>query len=636
MATIGFTQQRFPVQITTPLSAPMLVDRIEGEEQLSGLFSFRVWMRAEVHDVDFTQIVGQSVTLKLDASSGAPAYVNGIVARFRQGNTGPRFTEYSAEIVPRVWLLTKAANCRIFQNQSVPDIVKSVLTDHGVTAVEDKTTGSYAAREYCVQYRETDFAFISRLMEDEGIGYYFTHADGQHTMTLIDGADAWAEGPSGMSVGPSASGWERSDAVTDPALAAEVVTEQYQATDYNFTTPETDLFSAASGDSTGLTVYDHPAGPQVKADVETLVKVRLSELDLTGKVLHAASGNPAVRAGSTLTLTDHKRGDLNAVWAIRAMTHQADQKSYANTFDAFPADKAYRPPRVTPLPVIASCQTAKVVGKAGEEIWTDEYGRVKVKFHWDQAEPQDETSSCWIRVAQSWAGLGWGSFYLPRIGQEVVVSFLEGNPDRPLVTGCVYNATNTVPYPLPADQTKSTVKTNSSKDAAGFNEIRFEDKAGAEELFIQAQKEMVITVLGNQRQTVQLNRSLAVAGNEATTVTGTQTLTVTGDVTRTYEGKITEKVDGDYSIEVGGAFTLKVTGDITIATDGKITVTSNGDAVYEAGASLTLKSGAGMTIKAGASLNTEAQASITQKASATQTVEASGPLTLKGAVVQIN
>jgi type VI secretion system secreted protein VgrG len=291
---------------------------------------------------------------------------------------------------------------------------------------------------------------------------------------------------------------------------------------------------------------------------------------------------------------------------------QGDQEHYSNSFEAFAADFTFRPALLTPAPVIPSTQVALVVGKSGEEIWTDQYGRIKVQFFWDQVGKKDENSSCWIRVSQPWAGKQWGGMFLPRIGQEVIVSFLDGNPDRPVVVGTLYNATQTVPYALPDQQTKSAIKTSSSKGGSGFNEIRFEDKAGSEELFLQAQKDMTVTVLNNCTTSITKDESL--------TVQGKRTLTITGAEAHTNQA--------DYSSTISGNFTLKVSGNISIEASGSVSIKSGTSFANQAGTSMSNQSGTDFTNKAGTTL--------TNQASASQTVDGGGMLTLKGGMVNIN
>jgi type VI secretion system secreted protein VgrG len=283
-------------------------------------------------------------------------------------------------------------------------------------------------------------------------------------------------------------------------------------------------------------------------------------------------------------------------------------------------DVPFRPQRVTPKPVITGTQTAIVVGKSGEEIWTDKYGRIKVQFHWDQRGKNDENSSCWIRVDYGWAGKQWGSIFLPRIGQEVIISYLEGDPDRPLVTGAVYNAQQLVPYTLPAEQTKSTIKSNTSKGGAGFNEIRFEDKKDSEEMYFHAQKDQSIKVLNN--------RTKEVDKNEKNTIKGTRDQTITGNETHTDEANFTHKVTGNYE--------LKVTGNLTIDVTGSVTFKSAQSMTHQAQMSMTNEAQMSITNKAGMSMTNEAQVAITNKGNASNTVESGGITTVKGALVKIN
>jgi type VI secretion system secreted protein VgrG len=423
---------------------------------------------------------------------------------------------------------------------------------------------------------------------------------------LVDGSSSWGTCPGLSSArfvgrGP---GYNSDDVVVDCALEQAVTVGQFKADDYNFTTPATALLATATGSDTTRSVYDYPGLYAAQSDGETITSRRLAALEVPSTTLRGSSLCRSFHAGATFTLANHYRANLNASYVLRRVAMHGTQDDYSNSFEAFPAATVFHPPLATPRPVIAGTQTATVVGKAGEEIWTDQYGRVVVQFHWDQLGKNDEKSSCWVRVAQGWAGNLWGSVFIPRIGQEVVVSFLEGNPDRPLITGCVYNAQQVVPYTLPAEQTKSTLKTNSSKGGSGFNEIRFEDKAGSEELFIQAQKDMTVSILNN----------------EGLTVAGTRTLDVTGNETHTNKG--------DYTSTVSGNYKLTISGNLTIEASGSVNIKSGTDFTNNAGTSLTNKSGTDMMNDAGTSL--------TNKAAASQTVDGGGMLTVKGGLVKIN
>jgi type VI secretion system secreted protein VgrG len=622
-------------------------------ERISEPFAMRLTMASEYGDLDFSQIVGQSVSVAGTDSQGRQIYFHGIVARFRQDGM-----IYTADIRPTLWQLTLASDNRIFQNQSTPDIVTAVLQAQGVTDVSNTLTGTYQPRDYCVQYNETAFNFISRLMEEEGIFYFFQHYQDKHVLVL---ADQPPNGPacytdlSAVNFKPEAQrAWDEPDVVTAAGLEQTVVPAKYQATDYQFTTPSTSLFSAV-GDGTS-SLYEYPGIYGTKNDGDTRVKIRLDEAQSLAQTLWGESICPTFRSGYKFTLANHPRDSLNAQYVLHSVVHRGGKNGYRNSFTAFPASAAFRPRRTAAKPRIHGTQTAIVVGQSGKEIWTDQYGRIKIQFLWDQLGKNDENSSCWIRVAQGWAGKNWGSMWLPRIGQEVVVAFLDGDPDRPLVVGSVYNGNQPVPYTLPDDQTKSTIKSNSSTGGNGFNEIRFEDKAGSEELYMHAQKDMNVAILNDltwtishdETATVTNNRTATISeGNDALTVSkgnrsitlshgndsltisqGTRTVTVTGADSHTSKNGFTHAVTGDC--------TLKVTGNLTIQATGGITIKAGTSLELDAGTSLTLTAGTSLTGSAGTSLSLSGNISAALKGNATADIEGSGTLTLKGGIVQIN
>lgn len=656
-----YVQGASPLVITTPLGEDkLLVRRFEGEERISGLFRYTLELSSEDNSLDFSSIVGQNATLALALPSGGAQYVNGVVTRFAQAGQDARFTTYYADLRPWLWLLGLNADCRIFQNLSAPDIIKQVFSDLGFTAFKDALTATYSARDYCVQYNETALAFVSRLMEEEGIFYFFEHTSGAHTLVLADDASAYAACPgltqAVLRAAPTTAASE--DAILECRLEQQVVVGQYKLDDYNFQTPATDLLASASGTETNAASrswYAYPGKYTAKDAGEARASLRLSALETPAIQLTGSSSCRAFHSGCSFTLSGHPRDSMNAQYALVAVTHHGDQLTYGNAFEAIPATQTFRPLARTPKPVVHGCQTALVVGKAGEEIWTDSFGRIKVKFHWDQSSASDETSSCWIRVAQGWAGKQWGGLFLPRIGQEVVVSFEEGDPDRPLVTGSVYNAQQTTPYTLPDDQTKSTLKTHSSPNQEGFNEIRFEDKAGSEELFMQAQKDMNVTVLNDQAITIMNNRTVTVqekdetlvvdkgnrvvqvnTGNETHTVKGTRDVKVTGNETFTDEADFTRKVTGNYSLKVSGNLSIEVSGSVSIKAGTSFANEAGTSLENKAGTSLTNKSGTSLTNDAGTSMSNQAQVSIESKANAQHTVESSGVMVVKGSLVQIN
>jgi type VI secretion system secreted protein VgrG len=664
MSVLGYTQTGYTFTITTPLGDDMLLlQAFEGEELISGLFEFRVDMESEHGDLDFTSVVGQSVTITGADKDGNQRNFNGIVARMVQSGLS-----YHFEVRPKLWELTLASDNRIFQAKSVPEIVKQVLQEQGVTDVKDALTGTYDQRDYCVQYRETCFDFISRLMEEEGIFYFFQHEAGKHTLVLADDASAFSACPNLASVAfkpESAKAWEEQDLVVALSLEQSVVTGKYQADDFNFETPTTQLLSTTTGSGSSFQIYEYPGLYQTKDKGDAYGKKRLDGMEVPVRLVSGESTCRAFAAGYTFALTDHPRSDANDTYVLRRITHAGGRRQYRNSFLAFPSSATFRPPRVTPKLRIAGTQTALVVGKSGEEIWTDKYGRIKVQFHWDQLGQNDENSSCWIRVAQGWAGKNWGAIFLPRIGQEVVVSFLEGDPDRPLVTGSVYNGQQPVPYTLPDEQTKSTVKSSSSKGGNGFNEIRFEDKADSEEIYIHAQKDMKIDVLNDQTTTITNNRTVTIQekddsltvskgnravtvsqGNESLTVSqgdrsiavsqgkethsvqSTRAVTVAGNETHTNSADFTQTVSGNYTLKVTGSLTIEATGDLTLKTDGALTVQSGTSISVKSGTDLSASSGTGLSLSGGTTMEI--------KGSASGTVDGGGMLTVKGGMVKIN
>ncbi|HYG09134.1 MAG TPA: type VI secretion system tip protein TssI/VgrG [Pyrinomonadaceae bacterium] len=618
-----YIQKTLRLSVTTPLGENKLLLRaVSGEEQISGLFHFRLEMVSEDQKLDFSSIVGKQITVTLLLDDGAKHYINGVVGRFIQEDSNVRLTTYYADLRPWLWLLTKTRDCRIFQNKSVPQIIKSLFDELGFKDYRDDLKSTYPALDYCVQYDESAFNFVSRLMEDVGIFYFFEHEEGKHTLVLGDDSDAHKPCPGLKEARYRQSSVSHTDdhVITQCSIEEEVVTGKFAHDDFNFETPTTDLKVEVTGEGSELRVYEYPGGFLKKDSGEQRANLRLEACEQPGKTLRGKGHVRAFTSGYKFDLKNHYRADANKTYVLRSVSIAMTQESYTNSFEAFPLDVPFRPQRVTPRPVISGTQTAIVVGKSGEEIWTDKYGRIKVQFHWDQKGSNDENSSCWIRVDYGWAGKQWGGIFLPRIGQEVIVSYLEGDPDRPLVTGAVYNAQQVVPYTLPDEQTKSTIKSNSSKGGQGFNEIRFEDKKGSEEMYFHAQKDQSIKVLND--------RTKEVDRNEKNTIKGTRDQTVTGNETHTDEANFTHKVTGNYE--------LKVTGNLTIDVTGSVTVKSAQSMTHQAQMSMTNEAQMSITNKAGMSLTNEAQLAITNKGNASNTVESGGITTVKGALVKIN
>jgi type VI secretion system secreted protein VgrG len=626
------SQHRFPLTVTSPFAPGSLrVQALRGREAVSEPFRYEVELESDDGALDLAGAVGKELAVAVERTGAGPRYVHGVVTRFAQEPAPVRAARYRAELRPRLWLLTLRAGCRIFQGRTVPQILDELFAGH---AVRSALQAAYEPRDFCVQYRESDFAFASRLMEDAGIAYYFEHAAGGHTLVLADDAQAFEPCPElpTARLRPAGTGAELDDAVTACTLEHAATTDRVQLDDYNFQTPSAALLASSAGDRDTHVAFDYPGGFDAQAAGERVARRRWEERTADAARLAGTSTCRGFVAGHRFSLAGHGRDDANAAWVLRAVSLRADQDGYANEFEAFPAGTAFRPPRRTPRPVIAGTQTAVVVGRAGEEIWTDDHGRVKVRFHWDhakckgedRAEIKDEDRSCWVRVAQAWAGKGWGAMVLPRVGQEVVVSFLEGDPDRPLVTGCVYNAANITPYALPEKRTRSTFRSSSSPGDAVCSEISFEDSAGAEELYLLAGRDLTVDVANDHAATVHEGndtlevkkgkRSVTVAeGDETLTVgKGTRTVTVKGDETHVNGATFTHRTDG--------AYTLKVTGNLVI----------------EATGSITLTAGTSLTAKGGTALQATAGTTFTAKGGVSAEVSSGGVSTVKGTLVKVN
>jgi len=532
---LAYTQENRLIALNTPLGSDVLLLRgFTGREGISRLFSFHLDLMSDQDSIDFQSIVGQNVTVRVLLSDGSTErYFNGMVSRFAQSGSTPHFTSYQMEVVPWLWFLTRITDCRIFQKMTVPDIIKKVFDSRGFTDYKSSLAGSYDPVEYCVQYRETDFNFVSRLMEHNGIFYYFEHDDGKHTLVLADSSSAQQPCPEQESAtyNQSTGDLDSEDVITAWNMEQELRTGKYSLTDYNFETPKLSLVKNEPtmfqvGPNAGFEIYDYPGIHMTPAEGAKVAKLRMQEEEASHIVISGSSVCRAFTSGYKFDLKDHYRDDMNASYILTEVQHVAsvnysqDSSSspahYSNHFTCIQATVPFRPPRITPKPFVQGPQTALVVGKSGEEIWVDKYGRVKVQFYWDRQGKNDENSSCWVRVSQPWAGKGWGATWIPRMGQEVIVSFLEGDPDRPLITGRVYNADQTTPYVLPDHQTVSTFMSRSSKGGgtSNYNEIRFEDKKGSEQIFINAERDLDHRVEVDSREFIGNNRHLNVGANQ--------------------------------------------------------------------------------------------------------------------------
>ncbi|MFO1350307.1 MAG: type VI secretion system tip protein TssI/VgrG [Gammaproteobacteria bacterium] len=576
-------QKHRQIAVSSPLGEDVLLfRRMTATEQLGRPFEFQLELFSENGQIKLNDMLGKNITLRMELHENHTRYFNGYVARFSYTFTKGYYHHYQMTLRPWLWLLTRTADCRIFQAMSVPDIVKKVFRDQGFTDFEDKLSGSYGTREYCVQYRETDFNFVSRLMEEEGIYYYFTHENSKHKLVLADGPSSHSTTAGYESIPffpPDPRARRTRDHIDGWSMIGQVQPGTYALDAFDFKLPKKELLVQAkkkpgySYDS--FEIFDYP-GEYVDTGVgEHLVKVRNEELQSQYQVFRGEGNAGGLAAGALFSLTDHWREDQNQQYLIIAATHElssdeyrsgsgGNEPLYRGEWNTIPADVQFRAPRITPKSIIQGPQTAIVVGKDGEEIDTDEFGRVKVQFHWDRYGKANQDSSCWIRVAQVWAGKQWGALFLPRIGQEVIVEFLEGDPDQPIITGRVYNGVNKTPYSLPDEKTKSTLKSNSSKGGEGFNEIRLEDKKGSEQIFIHGEKDEDIRIKNDAREWIGSERHMIVKKKQFEQVEGEKHLIIkagdggSGDQFEKVEGDKHQTVQGDHNQKVQGTLSLNV------------------------------------------------------------------------------
>jgi len=706
------TQDNSWASIETPLGKDVLLfRRMAGVEELGRIFQYELELCSENQDIKFDDIIGQNVTVRMNYDDSEARYINGVLSRFSRTQEVEDLTYYQATIVPSLWMLTRTADCRIYQNMDAVAIIKDVLKEQGITDVEYKLgSTTFPTREFTVMYRESYFNFISRLMEQEGIYYYFTHGDGKHTLVLINASSLHEARPGfeTMEFNPRDRGSIDQDSIYYWIEMGQFDANKFSYWDYNLETPKSNL--EGSGEvprnytiPESLSRFDYPGMYSEAGDGAAYAKYRAEEFQVDYQTFKAESIIRGTACGALFAMTNYPLASQNTDYIITATTINVvgddyttapidDQKldPFKCSFTAIRKTEQFRSERITPWPTVKGPQTAVVVGESGQEIHTDEYGRIRVQFHWDRYGGKNQDSSCFIRLAQNWAGKNWGAVMLPRIGHEVVVEFLEGNPDRPIVVGSLYNADNKPPYALPDNQTMMVLKSNSSIGGEGFNEIRFQDEKDEEQIFVHGQKNFDKRILndsfewvGNDHHLQVINdrkekvdndkhetvgrdhiekigrdHNLVIEGKEAISITDSHSHTVEGDVIQVYKANHSEEVTGDYYlkadnivIEAGTNVTIKV-GDsyiaiessgITIGTTGTIEFLADEDVVTEAGGDCTMSADGDITLEAtgegsfagdgGLTLESSATAELT---SSSTTVNGDGSLTLEGGMVSIN
>ena len=616
-----YTQDERVIAIETPLGKDvLLLLSFSAHEAVSRPFRISAEFLSENPSLDFTKIIGQKVSISQKLADGGKRYFSGHVSRFSQTGVDHRFTHYHAEIVPWLWFLTRRADCRIFQNMTIPDIVTKVFKDRGFGDFRNALQGDFEQREYCVQYRETDFNFVSRLMEQYGIFYFFEHEKDKHTLVMGNATSVHKPCPSqskirlDFNLGVYS---KEEDLLGNWNTEQDLRPGKYALTDYNFETPSTSLMSNEEsifkvGGNDKYEIYDYPGEYPKKGEGSNRTKIRMQEEEAL-HLIGAGSGNcRTFIPGYRFDLSGHARSDQNQTYLLTEVQHTASvgasysgtegqsEEFYSNNFRCIPYSVLYRPQRLTPRPFVQGPQTAVVTGKSGEEIWTDKYGRVKVQFFWDREGKKDEKSSCWVRVSQPWAGKNWGSINIPRIGQEVIVDFLEGDPDRPLITGRVYNDEQMPPYKLADNQTRTTFMSRSTKGggSSNYNELRFEDKKGDEQIFMNAEKDMDLRVENDSREFVGKDRSLIVQGDQKEKVQGEQDIQIAKDQN--------ESVGGDASLNVTGNQNVQVGQNMSLQVGQNLQEKSGQNYAHEAGMEIHLKAGMNVVIEAGLELTIKA------------------------------
>ncbi|MER9070358.1 type VI secretion system tip protein VgrG [Mesorhizobium sp. M0902] len=576
------SEQRATV-VQTPVGAELLTfTHLVGRDEISRCLAYTVGFVSPSHDIDPLEMLGGPVSIEGEADP--QRWFSGIVSEFRLTRIEDRLAYYEAVVRPWLWFLGNTTDCRIFQNMSVIEIVEEVFSKYSTAKFEKRLQGSYPPREYCVQYDETDLDFVQRLLEHEGILYFFEHGEGKHTLVLADAMNKLkpATGYEKVPYHFEGQGSRRDvEYITEWIPGSSVRPGAYVHTDYDFKKPGADLMAkSAQPFSHKLATGENYRQPGAHLEVgrgDSLAAIRREEIQAVHQRIAAVGTVRGLYSGCTFKLDGFPREDQNQEYLVVSAEYRLFDPGYRALADVesenfkvilgvAPTALAYRPPRVTTRPIMRGPQTATVVGPSGEEIFTDKYARVKVQFHWDRLGKKDQNSSCFVRVSQTWAGSGWGFIQIPRIGQEVIVDFIEGDPDLPIITGRVYNASQMPPYGLPGSATQSGWKSDSSKGGGGYNELMFEDKAGSELVNFQAQKDHNLLIKNDRTKLVQHDQSdridhdakHSVGHNLDEDVGNNKTVKVGVDQTTDIGNNDTETVGVNRSLTVGSNETIHV------------------------------------------------------------------------------
>jgi len=662
------TQKNRRLVLETPLGEDVLLIRsLRGREAVSSLFSYEIEaFTGNDTTIDFSKLIGKPMTVSIALDNDGVRYLNGIVVRCARGARGFDYTAYRFEIVPKLWLLTKVQQSRIFQQMSVPDILKKVLAGLDIAF---ETQGTYEPRDYCVQYRETDFAFASRLMEEEGIFYYFKFSHGGHKMVVADKTAAHADTPhmaeitydevgGGTDTNERIIYWEKVQSLRSGKVT--LWDHCFELPHKHLETEETITETIQVGTVTHklnvandkLEIYDYPGayaqrfdgiapgGGEQSGEIQKIFEdnartsaIRMEQEALPGLVIEARTNFGGITAGHKFKLARHfaddgdyvvTEADLNFSQGSDYVSGVDDSEEHFEevSFRCIPAALPYRPLQLTPKPVVHGTQTAVVAGPSGEEVFTDKYGRIKVQFHWDRDGKYDGSSSCWVRVATLWAGKNYGTVFLPRIGMEVVVAFEEGDPDRPIVVGCVYNADCMPPHVLPDNKTMSGIKTRSSPRAGSdnLNELRFEDKKGEEMIFLHGEKDFDFRTKNDCKADI---------GHDFHEH-------VVGDVRIGYDTNYDAKIGVNSSTEVGVDYSLKIKGKAATDIADAHTLKAGGNSLYQSGANIHIKAGSSIKIDAVSAIEINSPSGVTLKCGGNFVTVSPSGVAISGSLVLIN
>jgi type VI secretion system secreted protein VgrG len=623
-------------------------------EELSRPFEIRAELISDIDNIAIEDLLATNATIRCQLpDDDYVRYFNGIFTEVEQLPTQDGFSRYQTTLRPWFWLLTLAENCRIFQNKSYLDIIKDVFEASAFTDYEFQCSATYAKLDYVVQFNETDFNFVSRLMEEQGIFYYFQHENGRHVMVLHDDSHILEESTTLNYFVPdlhntivpenSVSSWQTKKVARSAAAKLD---------DFDYLAPSKNLFCQTENPTTAslksLARYRYP-GKYDQRDQGSLQSRLLQEREnsfFETRICHSNTNQTFV--GTLFTLKDFYNDSENQQYLAVASEVALDADSYTSSHSPYAADlyrcmlqaipgkATFRPQSSAVKPKMTGPQTAIVVGKEGEEIWTDKYGRIKVKFHWDQSDRNNETASCWIRVAQSWAGKSWGTLYIPRIGQEVIIDFIDGDPDKPIVIGCVYNGSNTPPYNLPGEALQSGIKTMSSKGGNGFNELMFNDSKGKEQIFMHAERNRDVRVKNDDLEFIGHDQHQKVKNDRFSAVDNNDHLLIGNDAIRQIKGDLHCTVDGDLNQKTDGSESYTINGDRKTKIGSSENLKASSDIKLEAGMNFGLKTGMQVDIKSGITLNLEAGVTINLKAGSSFISIGPAGVQISGPMVMIN